>query len=499
VTRLFYTLLYLLTVLFAAIQWTDHDAREGLFSFVGARKASAQTPNPFGGGVPGDPNVNFRNPNPVPNAEFPVQPTGRPLAGWPGGPPPGAPLGPLSNTPPPGAPTPLPGTSISNVSLDRNANAIPLAPQQTPTVGRTGAPWPAAIPRIPSTQRIAIVGQEFILAGEVMGPIDEKLAENADLLANMPPEMQYEQWKRLVWQRLEPLLQTKMIVSDAKRKVPPEGLNKIMEKLGEIFEEQELPNAMKKAGAKNRTEMEEVLAKTGSSIDREKFAFSERMMALDWVRQQVKTDEVISHQQMVDYYHEHLADYEHLAKVRWEQLIVRFDKYPSKPDAYRALAEAGNRVVRGEIDFTTMASELSNNASVKSSQLLKVDLGSTAVPSAPGKSGKPPEKEKGEWTNKGSFASDELERILFTLPIGQMSPTIIEDDRSFRIVRVLERVEAGRTPFNEVQEEIKKKIKADRNSAAIQKYVETLKGKASVWTIFDDGPLMAKEPKLQQR
>ena len=43
-----------------------------------------------------------------------------------------------------------------------------------------------------------------------------------------------------------------------------------------------------------------------------------------------------------------------------------------------------------------------------------------------------------------------------------------------------------RKPFTEAQVEIKKKIKEDRQQAQMQKYLDKLRERTSVWTIFDE-------------
>jgi peptidyl-prolyl cis-trans isomerase C len=77
-----------------------------------------------------------------------------------------------------------------------------------------------------------------------------------------------------------------------------------------------------------------------------------------------------------------------------------------------------------------------------------------------------------------------LDRALFELPIGQLSP-IIEDETGYHIIRVLERHPAGRTPFTEVQKEIKKKLQEEKRKAAFAEYVARLRREIPVWTIYD--------------
>ena len=76
-----------------------------------------------------------------------------------------------------------------------------------------------------------------------------------------------------------------------------------------------------------------------------------------------------------------------------------------------------------------------------------------------------------------------IDEALFTLQVGQMSP-ILDSDDGFHIVRVLERKEAGRKPFTEVQPDIRDKLKDERFQAGIGKYLAKLRRDARIWTAF---------------
>ena len=72
-----------------------------------------------------------------------------------------------------------------------------------------------------------------------------------------------------------------------------------------------------------------------------------------------------------------------------------------------------------------------------------------------------------------------------------MSP-IIETDDAFYIVRVLERKDAGRKPFTDVQAKIREDLKEERFEQAVQKYLAQLRKDARVWTAFT-GDISADE------
>ena len=88
-----------------------------------------------------------------------------------------------------------------------------------------------------------------------------------------------------------------------------------------------------------------------------------------------------------------------------------------------------------------------------------------------------------DWTTKGALQCKAIDEALFTLQVGQMSP-IIDSGPTFHIVRVLERKEAGRKPFTDVQADIRDKLKDERFQIEVEKYLTRLRGEARIWTVF---------------
>ena len=78
-----------------------------------------------------------------------------------------------------------------------------------------------------------------------------------------------------------------------------------------------------------------------------------------------------------------------------------------------------------------------------------------------------------------------LDEALFTLPVGQLS-SILDDGKSLHIVRVVERTEAGRTPFLEAQVDIRDRLIAERRKKEMDDYLEKIRERTPVWTIFDE-------------
>jgi len=195
------------------------------------------------------------------------------------------------------------------------------------------------------------------------------------------------------------------------------------------------------------------------SLDRMRKMFFERGLAQEWMRKNVKADEEVPHAELIAWYQNHLSDYDFPAKARFEALTVKTGLKRSRQQAWGILAEMGNEVLAGR-PFDEVAKSRSEG------------------PTASGGGGF-------DWTSKGSLASTTLDQAIFSLPIDQLS-AIIEDGEQLHIVRVVERQDAGRIPFTEAQVGIRDTLIADRRQEATDAYLEKIRQRTPVWTVFDD-------------
>ncbi|MEN6459088.1 MAG: peptidyl-prolyl cis-trans isomerase [Thermoguttaceae bacterium] len=298
------------------------------------------------------------------------------------------------------------------------------------------------------------VGQEIILASEIMPSVNEFCMRNQGRIPSAEIEAQR---KQLIQQGLQRRIETLLITQDAKRTIPSEGWTHVHEQLGKMFEEQELDKMIKQSGANSRTELDAKLKMVGSSVEKMKRAYCEHELARQWVGMQIKVNEEVTYDQMLTYYRKHTDDFTKPSRAKWEELMIGFARYPTKEAAGEAIARLGNQVVAGA-PFAEVA---------------KASDGVTAS-----KGG------RRDWTAQGSLVCQAIDQALFTLPVGQLSP-IIEGPTGFHIVRVTQREEVMVTPFLEAQVEIRTKIMEERRKKQITEYLDKLKGRTAVWTIFD--------------
>jgi hypothetical protein len=283
----------------------------------------------------------------------------------------------------------------------------------------------------------------------------------------MSPDELQQQRSNLMRQGLEQVIENKLLYEDFLRAWPEDKVAQIRKKLYEKFDEEELEALMKKAKVSTPAQWEVKLRGYGSSIQRQKDAYVERMMGASMVHRNVKVDREVTHQEMLEYYWEHLQEYERPAQATWEQLTVRLDRFPDKRAAFDALCWMGNQVVAGA-PFADIARRYSHG--------VNADEGGFH-----------------DWTTRGSLVSQVLDQAVFTAPLGEMSP-ILEDERGLHIIRVTGRREAGRTPFTEAQADIEKRLRKERLDTELKRYVDRLRKNTRIWTIFDDEPTASVHP-----
>ena len=318
-------------------------------------------------------------------------------------------------------------------------------------------------------QVIARVDDQIILACDVLWRVNAMLEAHQQGVPTdqrVPDDQLDGVRQRLMQKEVASMVDRKLLYNEFRRNVPAENLPRIEENLQQPFEEHELPQLMKELKVDNQRDLEKELARLGSSLADVRRTFNERVIASEWIRSKVKVNEDVSPEEMLDYYHQHQADYDYPSEARWEELAVRKSRFKSAAEAYAEIARMGNEVSWKETHGSVKDGAFAEVAKAKSD-------GFTA-------------KKGGvhDWTTKGALQCKAVDDALFTLKVGQMSPTIIDDGDSFHIVRVLERKEAGRKPFTEVQDDIRDKLKEEHFHTEAEKYLSKLRRDARIWTVY---------------
>ena len=307
---------------------------------------------------------------------------------------------------------------------------------------------------------LAWVGPEIIMAADIMSDVDRDMIEFRDKI----PPSETEQVREMFTRRaLEQAIMRKLLSCDLVRAAPKERVAQFQEQLNKVYETSELPKAMQKAGCPTREAYETHLRQSGSSIAQQKKEFCETVFCQQAIAQHVPQDYEVSHAEMIDYYREHIKDFETMPRACWDELVVRKNRFMTRDEAYREIVRLGSLVVIQNVPFEHVAREFSDGATA---------LGGGS----------------NTWIRPGELMSKPLDEAIFTQPLGKISAKIIEDDTHFYIIRVTQREELSQTPFIEAQAGIKDKIKDQKYKEHFDAYMAKLRKEIPVTTIYDAIP-----------
>jgi len=343
------------------------------------------------------------------------------------------------------------------------AHEAPAAPTSTETRD--------AIQTLDMATVVARVGPEVVLVADLLTPkaldhVAEKTQE-FHLSADQVRELRLAICRQMLSGGY--YTDTMMVYVDALREIPKDKIPEIRKNVDKSFDEHMLPRLLREAGVTTVAEYEQQLRAKGQSLERARKTFFEQGLSQEWLRKNTNVSEEIPHADMIAYYENRIQDYKFPAKVRFEALTVKIQPGRTRKQAWDKLAAMGNEIL-AQRPFADVAREKSDGPTARDGGVY-------------------------DWTSRGSLASKRLDEAVFSLPVGQLS-AIIEDEPSLNlpdrtalhIVRVLERVEAGQTPFLEAQVAIKQALLEERRRKATEEYLTKLRERTPVWTIFDDEP-----------
>jgi parvulin-like peptidyl-prolyl isomerase len=408
--------------------------------------------------------------------------------------------------PPVREPLPQQATYSANSGQPSFAQA-PTAPAEAPAQAPGQVAANAQDQIFEPNRIVATVGSEFILYGDVAGAVEQTLApilpqvktdQDREDLAKIRQQLTRQMLLQLINTKLAYLEFVRTLEKNAPRDKLPEINKNIESQMGKKFEEEltamrtkiaaaqpseiqkfsqrdfimpRLALLMRDNHAETLQELDALLRQYGSSLAKQIRLYGEDRLGKETIRREVFTSEEITHQEMLDYYTTNAADFAVQAKARFEILSVKFASFAptqeGRNQAWNKLAKMGNEVYFGA-PFSTTARRHSEE----------------------------PNAAKGgyyDWTTQGSLSSKPIDQAVFTLEPNKLSQ-IIEDERGYHIVRVVERTEAGQVPFLETQQKIKDAITLARREAEYKKFVESLRTKTAVWTIYDDEAALARQP-----
>ena len=315
---------------------------------------------------------------------------------------------------------------------------------------------------------IAYVGRSPILMGDVSGKVESQINEAISRSGGQFPAEQLQVARvNLTRNLLQQLIQTRMMreaflldqVGTESAEKRAEADSRLTSRARQMFFETEVPELRKQYKVEELTDLDAALREKGSSLALRQREFMDAMLGHLYIRSKVEREPTVTVAEINEYYEMHTDDYQRPARARWEQLSVRFDKFPDKKAAHAAIWEMGREAYFGG-SMQAVARQSSQEPFASRGGLH-------------------------EWTSKGALASNPIDQQVFSIPLNAMSE-IIEDQDGYHIIRVLDRQDAGITPVSEVQDSIRGIIRKEKIAESQRQVLDQMQVMVPVWSLFPE-------------
>lgn len=326
-----------------------------------------------------------------------------------------------------------------------------------------------------SQEKTPVTGQPGAVAARVNGQpilVSEVLQPYAPQLAHFRAQVSAEEFERmqrnLVKRDLPHYIETAMLVNAVQSQLDADQKLKVQEQLDLIFDEQ-LREMMRLAEVQSVPELEAKLKAAGSSLAAEmqvtgetlaeiRNAFSDRALSAQYLRESVGTIRAPTRQELLAEYRRRKEEYSFPAQVKWQQLQISYAAHGGTENAILAMARARADLQAG-MSFDEVVAKHGDGPLVQ--------LGGHF-----------------DWTQPESVADADLRQALEQLKAGEMSGPI-EGKSAYMLVKVTESKSARTTPFEEVQDELRKVISERKRQERLKSVVAEIKSKAVIETMFD--------------
>ena len=323
----------------------------------------------------------------------------------------------------------------------QQSGVVPVGFNKTP-----GAP-------LEGTSVVAFVNGRPVFLDDVLGGFRQMLESKSEI---SPDQRDYVMRERLRKQ-LPAHIDQEIVLQALNQKVPEDRRKMIRESLEPMFE-QVTANIKQDRNLQTDQQLNDLLANEGMSIDTLRESFVRIQMVNGYVATLANAPQNVDRQELLDYYHANIADYTTEEKVRFAEIVVRFDQHGGREGAEAVMANVVRQLRSGR-EFGEVAEAFSDALSSEK----KGDMG---------------------WIERNSLADQELETSLFDLPEGKMTKVIVKPDR-FELYEVISHKQQSTVSFQDVQKEIEKLLLKKKADQAKEKVTDDLRARAIIETIFD--------------
>ncbi len=272
--------------------------------------------------------------------------------------------------------------------------------------------------------------------------------------------VEYRKFRRMVVEKyLEPYIERELLLQALRRKLKPEQFDSLQKGLNKQVDE-DLKQEMERLGVSSIGELEVELRKSDLSVEAMRTMIRNQKMAEQFLASRAIPRDGFDRPDLVAFYQENLDKYRIEARVRWQQIQLTYSKNGG-PKKTEELAKQLIAQLKSGVSFDELAKKHSDG--------INSDKGGVR-----------------DWTTQGSLAAEEVDKLLFELPIDGISgPMKIKD--SIWIVKVMDRDEARHKPFEEVQNEIKEDLRKARFANSVKDILKELRDQSTIWLFPEDG------------
>lgn len=309
---------------------------------------------------------------------------------------------------------------------------------------------------------VAIVGGHPIFVGDMLFEANQLLDR---FMPGAPEKVKAEQRGAVIKRLIPKFIDAKLLLIDTIDALPPEAdFEKVIESAQSEFDEKALPKLVEQSGVKSPLELDAQLRAQGGSLRQMRYKWAEEQIIKYFIGRKLQVDTEVSHRDMLEVYQRDRQKYHRKARVRWEELAIRFERVPNRNEAKQLIKKMGNEVVYGApLDAVAK----------RSSQGFTASDGGTH-----------------DWTSLGSLVYKDVEKALFTIPVNQLSD-VIESKDGLHIVRVIERTDDSYTPFLEAQVEIRQQLENEKRNQAFEDHLKQLRQRIPFEVQLEDVELPA--------
>ncbi len=351
-----------------------------------------------------------------------------------------------------------PGNSSVDAQVSRTGSDVAKPASTPPGMPADSAQFGLGFDGLPATAvsagRVAArVGKEVITVYDLNMAIQDWIKANVPQGQTIPERERIMMARMVLFQMIDRML----IVQEANRMMKSEKQKEaLLKQIDSVWEEQQIPPMMKKYKVETKYDLDQVLRKQGRSIDAARKDFINDALAHEFMGMKLGTKTYVSLTEMRRYYNDHLESFNQPAQLVWREIRIPIEK-GRESDADAKIVKLIDEL-KQHSDFATLARRESKG---------------------------PTADQGGLWeTSPGSFAVSEVNTSLEKMQPGQVLGPI-KAPPNYHILKMESRRQAGPARFDEVQTQIQEKLRQEKLGAASMGFIQDLRKKTIIWTIFD--------------